>query len=231
MKPICIIPARSGSKRIKNKNIKLFYGKPIIYYSIIAALKSKCFSDVYVSTDSSKIKNISEKFGAKVKFLRSKKLSGDKINVRPVIIDALNKIYPKGTKKPKFICYMSATAPFITTSDIKKGSVNIKKKNVNFSFTITSFDYPIFRALRLSRKKKIKMLYSKFRNTRSQDIEKFYHDAGQFYWAKSEALFKNLKTFSEHSIPIYVERHRAVDIDTPEDWKQAEIAAKYLFKK
>lgn len=231
MKPVCIIPARSGSKRIKNKNIKLFLGKPIIYYSIIAALKSKCFSDIYVSTDSSKIKKISENFGAKVKFLRSKKLSGDKINVRPVIIDAVNKIYPKGAKKPKFICYMSATAPFITTSHIKKGLVNIKKKNVNFSFTITSFDYPIFRALRLSRKKKIKMLYSKFRNTRSQDIEKFYHDAGQFYWAKSEALFKNLKTFSEHSVPIYVERYRAVDIDTPEDWKQAEIAAKYLLKK
>ena len=230
MKPICIIPARSGSKRIKNKNIKLFFGKPIIYYSIKAAIKSKCFSDIFVSTDSIKIKRISEKFGAKVRFLRPKNLSGDKVHTRPVISHAIKSLYPD-EHKPKYICYMSSTCPFVSFKDIKKGFELIKKKKINFAFTVSTFDYPLQRALKLTKKKRIKMLNPKFRNSRSQDLETFFHDAGQFYWAKTDAVLKNLNTFDLHSMPIIIDRFRAIDIDTPEDWKQAELMGQYLIKK
>ena len=229
MKPICIIPARSGSKRIKNKNIKLFFGKPIIYYSIKAAIRSKCFSDVFVSTDSIRIKKISEKYGAKVKFLRPKNLSGDRINTRPVISHAIKKLFPQKIK-PKYICYMSSTCPFVSVKDIREGFKLIKKKNINFAFTVSTFSYPLQRALKL-KNNRISMLNTKFRNSRSQDLEIFYHDAGQFYWAKTNAVLKNLNTFDVHSMPILVDRFRAIDIDTPEDWKFAELMGKYLIKK
>jgi pseudaminic acid cytidylyltransferase len=230
MKPICIIPARAGSKRIKNKNIKKFNGKPMIKYSIDAAIKSKCFSKIIVSTDSIKIKKIAEKCGAEVPFIRPKKLSGDKIALRPVVINVL-KFFQNLKMLPMHVCYITATAPFIDPKDIKNSYKLIKKEKVNYVFSISTFDYPIQRALRINKKKKIEMVNRKFRNYRSQDLEELYHDAGQFYWGKSSSILKDVKTFGKSSMPYLIKRWKSIDIDTKEDWYQAELMSKYLKKK
>jgi len=227
MKSICIIPARSGSKRIKNKNIKKFNGKPMIQYSIEAALKSGCFSKVIVTTDSIKIKRISEKCGAFVPFIRPKSLSGDKTSLRPVIIHTLK--YLKNIESlTKYTCYITATAPFIQSKDLRKSFELIKKNNVNYVFSVSTFDYPIQRALKINKNKRVEMVNRKYRNYRSQDLEEYYHDAGQFYWGKTTSILNNIKTFGKSSIPYLIKRWRCIDIDTKEDWKQAELMSRYL---
>ena len=230
MKPICIIPARSGSKRIKNKNIKKLNGKPIIQYSIDAAIKSRCFSKVIVSTDSAKIKKIAENFGAEVPFLRPKKLSGDRVALRPVVIHALNFLKSEGTL-PKYICYITATAPFIEARDIKKSFSMLKKNKIDFVFSVSTFDYPIQRALKITKYNRVEMVNRKYRKYRSQDLEEFYHDAGQFYWGKTKSILNDVKTFGKFSMPYLLKRWKAIDIDTREDWQQADLMCRYFKKK
>ena len=230
MKPVCIIPARAGSKRIKNKNIKNFNGKPMIQYSIEGAIKSKCFSKIIVSTDSIKIKKIAEKSGACVPFLRPKNLSGDKVALRPVIIHSLKFLKSVGNL-PNYVCYITATAPFIDFKDIRKSFEIIKKNKINYVFSVSTFDYPIQRALKINKNKRIEMVNRKFRNFRSQDLEEYYHDAGQFYWGKTSSILNDVKTFGKTSMPIIVKRWRCIDIDTEEDWKQAELMSGISIKK
>ncbi len=226
---VAIIAARGGSKRIKNKNIKLFRGKPIIYYSIRAALKSKCFERVIVSTDSLKIAKIAEKCGAEVPFLRSKDLSNDKVGNREVIIDAIKKI--KFEKFPAYVCQILATAPFIDINDIKKSLSILKNSKSDFCFSVTKFQYPIQRALKITKSKRVKMFFKKFRKFHSQQLEESYHDAGQFYWGKTNSILKNKITFSEISIPYIIPSYRSIDIDDMHDWKQALLMSNYIFKK
>ena len=227
---ICIIPARGGSKRIKNKNIKKFFGKPIIYYSIIAAKNSKCFDKVIVSTENKNIAKIAKKYGAEVPFLRPKKFASDKMPLRPVIKNSLENIIKK-IGKPKYVCYIAATTPLIRVSDIKKGFKKIKKKNVKITFSITEYDYPIQRGLKLNKNGSIKIINKKYRYSHSQELEKCYHDAGQFYWAKTNSILNNIPTLSNNSLPIIIPNYRVVDIDNKNDWKKAEIAFKSFAKK
>jgi pseudaminic acid cytidylyltransferase len=225
LKPICIIPARAGSKRIKNKNIKKFNNKPIIYYSIKAALKSNCFEKVIVSTDSLKIKKISEKLGATVPFIRPKHLSTDKCPTRPVIKHALSN-FISTNYKPEFICFMTATAPLINYRDIIESFKLIKKNNVNFVVSINRFSYPIQRSLIIDKKGFLNMWKKKFANYRSQDLNTFYHDSGHFCWASSNAILKEKFTFSNKTLPYILPSYKAIDIDTMEDWKLAQILQK-----
>lgn len=226
---IAIIAARSGSKRIKNKNIKLFNGKPIIYYSIKAALKSRCFERVVVSTDSKRIAKIAIKFGAEVPFIRTKKLSNSRTGNREVIKDAIKRLNLK--KTPDYICQIFATAPFLDYKDLKNSLSKLKKSKAEFCFSVTKFPYPIQRALKLTKFNRIKMFFPKYRKSHSQDLEKSYHDAGQFYWGKTNSIMKNRTTFSEISIPYIIPSFRSIDIDDTEDWKQALLMSTYVFKK
>ena len=225
---ICIIPARGASKRIKNKNIKLFNKKPIITYSINAAKKTNLFSNIIISSDSEKIRKVVNKI-SKTSFLkRPKKLSNDRAPTRPVIKHALLE-YTKKMKKPKYVCYMTATAPFIKSKDIIEAFKILKKnKHINFVVSVTKFSYPILRSLKISKKGTISFWKKKFMLSRSQDLGQFYHDAGQFYWARAEAIREELPTFSNKTLPFIIPNYRVIDIDDNEDWNTALIMSKYL---
>ena len=224
---VCIIAARGGSKRIKNKNIKKFFGKPIISYSIRAAIKSKCFDKIIVSTDNRSIANIANKYGALTPFLRPKKLSHDKALLRPVIKHALIE-YLKIDKNVKFVCCIVPTAPLINRDDIVKGLKLLKKNKAEIILTVSEYDYPAQRSLKITKNGKLSMNFPKYRYSMSQDLTKFYHDAGQFYWAKRDAILKDIPTLGNKSYPMIIPKHRAIDIDDISDWKRAEHAYRSL---
>ena len=219
---IAIIPARGGSKRIPRKNIKEFCGKPMISYSIHAAQKSGVFDHIFVTTDDIEIAEIAKRNGAEVPFMRPKNLSDDFTQTRLVIIHAINEIAKLIGKVNKF-CFIYAAAPFIQANDLNEGLERLIKKKCSFVFTVTNFPYPIQRALKIVEGDRIEMFNADFFDTRTQDLEEAYHDAGQFYWGKAQAFLDNVMTFSKESSPLILPRYRVQDIDTLEDWKEAEI--------
>ena len=224
---LCIIPARGGSKRIPKKNIKIFCDKPIIEWSINAALRSKCFDKVIVSTDSEEISLISKRLGAEVPFLRPNNLSDDKTTTVPVISHAI-KFVNENFRKVDYACCIYATAPFIEIKYLKEGLDKILKYNANYTFSATSYSFPIQRAIKISKQKRSQMFYPNFQDTRSQDLEEAFHDAGQFYWGKASAWLENQKIFEGDSIPIIIPRYKVQDIDNEEDWIRAELMYKLL---
>ena len=225
VKTICIIPARSGSKRIKNKNIKFFFGKPILAWSIEAAIKSNCFDKIIVSTNDKKIAKIAKKYSAEIPFLRPKNLSNDHVSILSVVRHSLKEL-SKINFNPEITCCLLATAPFVDYKDIQKSMKLLISSKKNFAITVKSFSYPVQRALKISKRNHISMIDKKKRNIRSQDLQEAYHDAGQFYLGKTKNFLRNDEIFSKNSIPIILERFNAIDIDTIEDWKEAEM----LFK-
>ena len=226
---LCVIPARGGSKRIKHKNIKTFNGKPIIAYSIEAALKSKCFSKVIVSTDDNEIAEVAEKFGAQVPFVRPSSLSNDFAGTIPVIKHAINWMEDNNNKFDN-VCCLYATAPFIRSDIISKAYEQLLKSKKDYCFSVTSYAFPIQRAIKIAHDNKINMFYPEYSNKRSQDLDEAFHDAGQFYWGKLRAFKDELPVFSEASSPFILPRHLVQDIDTMEDWIRAEIMFKVLLE-
>jgi len=227
---ICIIPARGGSKRIPGKNIKNFHGKPIIAWSIEAALKSRCFDHVICSTDSEKIAKLARKFGAETPFLRPKGISNDNAAITPVVSHSIE-FCKKKFGEINFVCCIFATAPFIQESDIKESLSVIKNNNVDYCFSATSYSYPIQRSIFINNDGRCKMVNPEAYDKRSQDFDDAYHDAGQFYWGKAEAWLKNKKIFSEKSILYLLPRYRVQDIDTEDDWIRAELMYSTLTSK
>ena len=226
---LCVIPARSGSKRIKNKNIKKFLGKPIIFYSIKQALKSKLFDKIVVSTNSLKIANIAKKYGAEVLFDRPKKLSGDRIGTQDVVSHAIKWI-EKNISKVCDVCCVYPAAPLIESKNIVNSYKIFKKKNWDYIFTASKFYYPIQRAIIQSKNKNIKMLKKNNYNKRSQDLITSYHDVGQFYWGKANS-WKSKKTIFNSKTTIFeLDMFSSHDIDTLEDWKISEKLFKIKFK-
>lgn len=219
---IAIIPARGGSKRVPRKNIKRFNGKPIIAYSIEAALQSDCFDRVLVSTDDDEIADISVGYGAEIPFKRPVGLASDRAGTLVVIQHALYSVAQFGAPA-QFACCIYPTAPFIDPRDLRRGFAMLEQHDVDFAFSVTSYAYPIQRALRLMPRGRVKMFQPDQPATRSQDLEPAYHDAGQFYWGRAEAFEKGKPIFSERSMPVMLPRHRVMDIDTPEDWVHAEL--------
>jgi pseudaminic acid cytidylyltransferase len=226
---IAIIPARSGSKRIKNKNIKLFFGKPMIYWTIVAAKKSKLFDRIIVSTDSKRIAEISLDYGAEVPFYRSKKLSDDKTNVSDVIKDVLKNLI-KINQRPNYACLLYATSPLINIKDLINGYSKLKKKNFDFVTSVSKFDSQYFRALKI-KNQRISPKYKKYVFTRSQNLESLYFDNAQFTFGKVNAWLKNKHIFLAKTSFIEIPSFRVQDIDTSDDWKKAEILFKMLNKK
>ncbi len=218
---ICIIPARGGSKRIPRKNVKNFCGQPIISWSIEAALNCKCFSRVIVSTDDNEIAEVSQSYGAEVPFIRSESLSDDYTGTLPVIKNAINCLEINDVKFD-FICCLYPTAPFIEVSYLEEGLKKLIENNASYSISVTSFSYPIQRAFKLTENKRLKMFFPENINKRSQDLEKSFHDAGQFYWGKRSAWLKEERILDQNTVPIYIPRYKVQDIDNEEDWIQAE---------
>ena len=218
---VAIIPARGGSKRIPRKNIRPFEGKPIIAYSIEAALATGLFERVIVSTDDREIASVAESFGAEVPFLRPAEIADDMTGTAPVVKHAVAALQASGDEIT-CACCIYATAPFVRASDlITAYETLIATPEKAFAFSVTSFAFPVQRALAI-RDGGLTVLYPEFSQVRSQDLEEAYHDAGQFYWGRANAWVVETPLFSHASIPVVLPRHRVQDIDTLEDWTRAE---------
>jgi pseudaminic acid cytidylyltransferase len=226
---LAVIPARGGSKRIPRKNIKLFSGKPIIAWSIEAALKSACFDRVIVSTDDDEICEVARTYGAEVPFKRPLELSNDYVGTIPVIAHAIDWGSQQG-EVVKEVCCLYATAPFVQPSDLQRGLEVLQASNAEYAFAVTSYAFPIQRALRITPHQRVEMFKPECFNTRSQDLEVAWHDAGQFYWGKARSWLEQRPLFSHESAPIFLSRHHVQDIDTLEDWEQAELMFKALMQ-
>ncbi|WP_024955471.1 pseudaminic acid cytidylyltransferase [Sulfurospirillum arcachonense] len=223
---IAIIPARGGSKRIPRKNVKDFFGKPLIAYSIEAALKSKLFDRVIVSTDDEEIATIAKDYGAEVPFMRPIELSDDFTPTIPVIAHAINATC-KELNEVEAVCCIYATAPFVQAKFITEAYKKLTKTQSDYCFSATSFAFPIQRAIKLQNEK-VEMFSPEHFNTRSQDLEEAYHDAGQFYWGTPKAWCEGNPIFADKSTLTLLPRYLVQDIDTLEDWKRAELMYKVL---
>jgi pseudaminic acid cytidylyltransferase len=209
---IAIITARAGSQRIKNKNIKFFFGKPVIAYSIKCALKSKLFSRVIVSTDSKKIKKISLSYGAEVPFKRPKKISNSSSGTVSVIRHAIRKM--KLTKKNLNICCVYPVTPFVNLSLLKKTFLIFKKKKIDFLLPMSKCkNYNEAKFFSLNKNGHLT------KNIKNKNL--FFKDTGQFYWGKSASWLKNESVFSGKTVPFIVS-NKFIDVNTEEDWKNLE---------
>lgn len=218
---ICIIPARGGSKRIPHKNTKLFCGKPMIAWSIEAAIKSGCFDSVIVSTDDVEIGRIAKHYGAEMPFLRPAELSDDYTGTNEVVAHALRWFLERDIAFER-VCCVYATAPFLRCDDLRRGLEILLAEDCDFAFSVTRYAFPIQRALRFTATGRVEMFQPQHFDSRSQDLVEAWHDAGQFYWGQSRAWLENVMIFSPISVPVPLPRYRVQDIDTHEDWAHAE---------
>jgi|TARA_B110000093_G_scaffold170621_1_gene199818 pseudaminic acid cytidylyltransferase len=213
---LAIIPARAGSKRIKNKNIVNFFGKPLIYNSIKIAIKSKLFDDVIVSTDSIKIQKIALKYGAKVYFKRPKSLSGDHTGTPSVINHAI-KWVQKNLYNPIYVCCIYPTAVSLNETDIINAYKKIKTNKFNFVFPVNKYSHPPQRGFNLTSDNRINFKNFKFYKVRTQDLKPMYHDAGQFYWGKTSSWLLKKSGFTKNSCVTVMSNFKSIDIDNKED--------------
>jgi pseudaminic acid cytidylyltransferase len=228
MSNLCVIPARGGSKRIPKKNIKSFLGKPIIAYSIEAAIQSKLFTEIMVSTDCQETAEIALRYGAKVPFLRSKENSNDFATTYDVIKEIIDE-YKKDGVNFENICCIYACAPFVTANNLKHAYQELSNKQVDTIFPIIEYSFPIQRAVKIYNEK-IELFNIDHLNTRSQDLEKSYHDAGQFYWMKSENILNKGRIITDNCSGIIITELEGQDIDNEIDWELAELKFKLLKK-
>lgn len=222
---VAIIPARGGSKRIPRKNIREFSGKPMIAWSIDAAKRSGCFDRIIVSTDDDEIASVAREYGAEIPFRRPATFSDDYAGTVPVIRHAVDWLVGEGFPVD-FACCIYATAPFLSVEDIQQGEQRLLESGCSFAFSVTSYAFPIQRALRLTQGDRVEMVDPQQFATRSQDLEEAWHDAGQFYWGTADAWMEERVIFSPDSVAVPVPRYRVQDVDTPEDWETAE----YMFE-
>lgn len=226
MSCIAIITARGGSKRIPRKNIKGFLGKPIIAYSIEAALQSKLFDTVMVSTDDAEIAEVAKKYGAEVPFYRSAENSNDFAGTAVVIEEVLLELKKLG-KEYTHACCLYPTAPFINTQTLTQAYTLLKENKYKSVYPVCAFSYPIQRALQFN-ENKIEMMYPENLQKRSQDLPKAYHDAGQFYWLETESFLKEKQILTQNTGAIILDELQVQDIDNETDWKLAELKYKTI---
>jgi len=219
---VAVIPARGGSKRIPRKNIRLFHGKPVISYSIEAALRSGLFEQVIVSTDDEEIAQIATKAGAAIPFMRPRDLADDFADTTSVIAHAIDFLHSKG-QTPEHVCCIYATAPFISANDIVKCHELFIREGKDYALPVTSFAFPIQRAVQFQAGNSLTMIDADIFYTRSQDLVEAWHDVAQFYWGNATAWSSKHKFFDNNTVAMKIPRYRAQDIDTLEDWAQAEL--------
>ncbi len=220
-KAIAIITARGGSKRIPKKNIKEFCGKPIIAYSIRAALDSGIFDEVMVSTDSEEIAEIARAYGAKVPFMRSAKTSDDFATTADVLMEVLERYQKLGRTFEVMSC-IYPTAPFVTPQKLQSAYDTLTKEQAVMAMPVVAFSYPPQRSYILQGNM-LEMKWKENYNKRSQDLEKMYHDAGQFYMYQVEAFIRLKGQMTESIVPVIVDEMDVQDIDNESDWKLAEL--------
>jgi N-acylneuraminate cytidylyltransferase len=227
---IAVIPARGGSKRIKNKNIREFVGKPLISYSLAAAKDAGLFDEIIVSTDSSEIAAVSRQYGATYIVDRSADLSDDFTGTTPVVRDAIKCYELNLEEEVEQVCCIYATAPFLSAHALRSGFEKLlNTENAKFAFSVTSFPFPIQRSIRMVGNG-VEPVFEKQIKMRSQDLEEYYHDAGQFYWGTRNAWLASTGMFKAHSCPIVLPRYLVQDIDTYEDWQRAELMYRAYIK-
>ncbi|HCG79137.1 MAG TPA: pseudaminic acid cytidylyltransferase [Oceanospirillales bacterium] len=224
MSRIAVIPARGGSKRIPRKNIKHFAGKPMIAWSIDAAIQCGLFDRIIVSTDDDEIAEIARTLGAEVPFMRPAYLSDDHTATIPVIAHAIDALIDEG-EAPVDVCCIYATAPFISADDLEASYKQFKRTDSMYCFTATEFAAPIFRSFQVEDDHSVEMFWPENFEKRSQDLPVAYHDAGQFYWGHAKAWMDGDLIFAPHSQAFVIPRWRVQDIDTPDDWARAELMA------
>jgi pseudaminic acid cytidylyltransferase len=229
LKVVAIIPARGGSKRIPRKNIRLFNGLPMIAWSIQTAIKSGCFDRVIVSTDDEEIAKIANLYGAETPFIRPENLSDDYTTTSEVMVHAINHESSQG-RDLDYVCCIYPTAPFITANNLKKGLKSIQSGNYEYVFSATTYAFPVERAFFFNNLDGLEMLFPENAKVRSQDLKDTFHDAGQFYWSRAHTWLKRQPIFQSNSFPLNLPRIEVVDIDTEEDWEEAEIKFKLLKK-
>lgn len=225
---IAVIPARGGSKRIPRKNIKPFRGKPIIAWSIEAAKASGLFDHVIVSTDDAEISEVAQRHGAEAPFVRPAELANDHAGTIEVIAHGVRWALDRGWRL-EAACCIYPTAPFLQVEDMAQGLEAIASGKWSYAFPVTDFSAPIFRSFRIAANGGVEMFFPEHFTTRSQDLPVAWHDAGQFYWGRTQAWLRGERFFEPHSYPVKLPRWRVHDIDTPEDWARAELFHKVLF--
>jgi N-acylneuraminate cytidylyltransferase len=229
MSNIAIITARGGSKRIPKKNIRPFLGKPIIAYSIAAALKSGMFDEVMVSTDSQEIADIAVKYGAKVPFFRSEKNSDDYAVTADVLEEVLLE-YKKTGKEYEYICCLYPTVPLVTSERLIEAMQLLEQSAADSVSPVVPFSHPIQRGFKIAADKTIKMIWPENINTRSQDLAPTYYDGGQFYCLNTKEFLVQKKMFMNNTLPLVISELEIQDIDNEEDWKIAELKYKLKYQ-
>jgi N-acylneuraminate cytidylyltransferase len=219
---IAIIPARGGSKRVPRKNVKNFMGKPIIAYSIEAAINSGLFDEIVVSTDDQEIADVALKYGAKVPFLRSSKNSSDTATTADVLLEVVNYYQNSANSTLESICCIYATAPLIKYDLLKEGYNLLINNGYDSVFPISAFSYPVWRGLYIDNGI-VHMEWPEFYNSRSQDLKTLYKDAGQWYWINLESFLRQEKLFMLKSHGIVLSDLEVQDIDSQTDFKLAEL--------
>ena len=228
-KCLAVITARGGSKRIPRKNIKLFCGRPIIEYSIQAALASGVFQEVMVSTDDAQIAEIAEKAGAKVPFFRSKENSGDMAMTHEVIIEVLRQYKEQGMEFDK-VCCIYPTAPFLTAAKLQESLKKLEQTQADGVVPVVRYSFPPQRCF-VMEDGMVAYKWPENRLKRSQDLEPWYHDCGQFYFMCVEPFLKEKSMVLQKTVPVFMDEMEVQDIDTLEDWKLAEVKYKLIHEK
>lgn len=223
---LAIIPARGGSKRIPRKNIKDFLGRPVITYSIEAAIKSGCFGEIMVSTDDDEIAFVARNTEANVPFMRTGRTSDDFATTTDVIVEVLS-AYSRLGKHFANVCCIYPAAPFITAEKLKAAYDLLIRSGADSVIPVVRFDYPVQRALEINNGR-LRMLSPENKEMRSQDLNPAYHDAGQFYWLNVEKFLAKKDLFADNTVPLQIPVSEAQDIDTSEDWALAEMKFRML---
>lgn len=230
MSCIAIITARGGSKRIPKKNIRDFCGKPIIAYSIEAALQANIFDEVMVSTDSEEIADVGKRYGAEVPFMRSEVTSNDFAGTDDVLLEVLGK-YSELGKSFETMCCIYPTAPFVTKRKLNDAYRIMVDKKSKMVMPVVAYSYPPQRSMVVDQEGgRLKYLFPEKYEFRSQDLEKWYHDAGQFYYYDVNEFIMNKGRIIEGICPIIIPELEVQDIDNEDDWKLAEIKYKMILK-
>ena len=227
MSTIAIITARGGSKRIPKKNIKEFAGRPILAYTIEAALQSGVFDEVMVSTDSEEIARIALEYGASVPFFRSEKTANDYAATADVVAEVLEE-YKKLGKSFDVFCCLYPTAPFITGDRLKEAWEKMLQAGAPGILPVTAFSFPPQRCFVVAQDGSLRYKWPEYRTARSQDLEKYYHDAGQFYFVRTQCFLKEKTVVPAGVLPLILDETEVQDIDNETDWILAELKYKLL---
>lgn len=219
---LAVIPARGGSKRIPRKNIRLFHQKPMISYSICAALESKIFDDVIVSTDDDEIADIAREYGATVPFVRPAEISDDHVGILEVVNHSIS-WYAKNRSPVDNVALVYATAPFVTANVLTSAFQLLSDSDGSYVLPVARFSFPIQRALKIGESGRLDMFQEEHRFTRSQDLPEAYHDAGQFCLGRAKAFLNKVDIYSDQTLPYVLPMEQVQDIDTEEDWARAEL--------